>query len=379
MMLSLTIALWDVGRTGEVVSAAEEAARLAQQAGNWHAYAIMRCFFGLAQAALGRLNFAKEIYEQITRKMPGIPAWVGGGFAHVCLSALFYEWDDLEQASEYAYMGLEYSKITGHSEIEMNCYRQLAFIYQAQGDSERVREILDQAEAVIQKHYLSRLWGPEHVQLALAQNDLIQAQYWMEKVIGEYGAAIHYPAIPLEPAKLALAKGDKADAADYLANSYRKASQDGIHYAQIEIRILQALTSLDEEQGIAFLSEALAWGEPEGFVRVFVDYGEAFMPLLHRAARMGIQTDYVFRLLSAMEKAAETNTPVIQPLIKPLSVRELEVLRLVADGKSNQEISAELVIALGTVKRHIFNIFNKLDAKNRTECAARARALGLIE
>jgi LuxR family maltose regulon positive regulatory protein len=65
-------------------------------------------------------------------------------------------------------------------------------------------------------------------------------------------------------------------------------------------------------------------------------------------------------------------------LIEPLSTRELEVLRLVAAGKSNGQIARELVLALGTVKRHVSNICGKLEARSRTECVARARELGLL-
>ena len=61
-----------------------------------------------------------------------------------------------------------------------------------------------------------------------------------------------------------------------------------------------------------------------------------------------------------------------------LSDRELELLRLIAAGRSNNEIAAELVIALGTVKRHTANIFDKLDVHNRTEAVAKARRLGLL-
>jgi len=66
-------------------------------------------------------------------------------------------------------------------------------------------------------------------------------------------------------------------------------------------------------------------------------------------------------------------------LIDPLSERELEILRLVASGKSNQEIAAELYLAVGTVKKHISNIFGKLNVDSRTRCIAQARELHLIE
>jgi LuxR family maltose regulon positive regulatory protein len=67
-----------------------------------------------------------------------------------------------------------------------------------------------------------------------------------------------------------------------------------------------------------------------------------------------------------------------QPLIEPLSERELEVLRWVAAGYSNQEIAQELVIAVSTVKKHIYNIFGKLEVESRTQAVARAKELELL-
>jgi len=64
--------------------------------------------------------------------------------------------------------------------------------------------------------------------------------------------------------------------------------------------------------------------------------------------------------------------------VEPLTTRELEVLRLLADGASNDEIAQRLIISLGTVKKHIANIFGKLAAQSRTQAVARARALKLL-
>jgi ATP/maltotriose-dependent transcriptional regulator MalT len=75
---------------------------------------------------------------------------------------------------------------------------------------------------------------------------------------------------------------------------------------------------------------------------------------------------------------ALSTAPTFQPLVEPLSERELEVLRLVAMGKSNREIAVELVLALGTVKSHLHNIFQKLDARSRTQAIARARESNLL-
>ena len=73
---------------------------------------------------------------------------------------------------------------------------------------------------------------------------------------------------------------------------------------------------------------------------------------------------------------AEPEQP--QPLVVPLSERELEVLRLLANGRSNKEIAASLYLAEGTVKNHVTNVLAKLNARDRTQAALRGRALGLI-
>ena len=99
--------------------------------------------------------------------------------------------------------------------------------------------------------------------------------------------------------------------------------------------------------------------------------------LLRHAGSRGIAPEGVARLLSEMTESPGAAQPA-QPLIEPLSERELEVLRLLSEGKSNQAIANELVLATGTVKRHLYNIFGKLNVSSRTQCTARARELGLL-
>jgi len=93
--------------------------------------------------------------------------------------------------------------------------------------------------------------------------------------------------------------------------------------------------------------------------------------------------DYLGKLLAvfAAEEQQRENPasrPPAQPLIEPLSARELEVLQLMAQGRSNQEISKRLFLAVSTVKGHNQKIFGKLQVQSRTEAVARARELGLL-
>jgi DNA-binding NarL/FixJ family response regulator len=75
---------------------------------------------------------------------------------------------------------------------------------------------------------------------------------------------------------------------------------------------------------------------------------------------------------------AQLPEPAPRPLVVPLSEREREVLRLLADGRSNREIAAKLFLAEGTVKNHVTNLLGKLGARDRTQAALRARDLGLL-
>jgi LuxR family maltose regulon positive regulatory protein len=76
--------------------------------------------------------------------------------------------------------------------------------------------------------------------------------------------------------------------------------------------------------------------------------------------------------------AAQERTSEIVDLVEPLSQRELEVLHLMALGRTNQQIAQQLIVAPGTVKAHTASIYRKLDVTNRTEAVARARQLSIL-
>jgi LuxR family maltose regulon positive regulatory protein len=139
------------------------------------------------------------------------------------------------------------------------------------------------------------------------------------------------------------------------------------------------------------LERALTLAEPEGLMRIFLDEGPPMARLLHQAAARGVVPEYVARLLAAFEMADDRRPTTDRELpasslahrpssalVEPLSERELEVLQLVAEGLTNQEIASRLYLSLNTVKVHTRNIYGKLDVHSRTQAIARSQELGLL-
>ena len=157
----------------------------------------------------------------------------------------------------------------------------------------------------------------------------------------------------------------------------------------IEIMTLRALAlwaSNEKERAVADLTEAPALAEPEGYVRTFVDEGKPMAEPLSgvlEAQRRGrldppVAAHYVSKLVAALERDDAGVRLPVKRLPEPLSGRELEVLRLVAAGKSNRRIASELFVSVGTVKTHLNNLYRKLDTHSRTQAVAKARESGLL-
>jgi LuxR family maltose regulon positive regulatory protein len=150
--------------------------------------------------------------------------------------------------------------------------------------------------------------------------------------------------------------------------------------------VLQALAFQDlgdDGRALSALGHALSLAEQEGYVRSFVDEGKPMARLLRHALVEGMAPSYVGKLLAAFGESTQPAPPATQafdpqPLIEPLTEREMEVLRLIAAGLSNAEIARELVIAVSTVKTHINHIYGKLDVRSRVQAVAKVQALDLL-
>jgi ATP/maltotriose-dependent transcriptional regulator MalT len=142
----------------------------------------------------------------------------------------------------------------------------------------------------------------------------------------------------------------------------------------------KVVASTENAKAMKVLSNTLALAAPGGFINIFIDESEP-IGIRGQAAALGNVPDYISKQLAAFEEKKKRGTVKampIQTLFEPLSQRERDVLQLVAQGLSNNEISDRLSIAMDTVKGHNRSSFAKLQVQRRTEAIARARELGLI-
>jgi LuxR family maltose regulon positive regulatory protein len=233
----------------------------------------------------------------------------------------------------------------------------------------------------------------DQVRLWLAGGELERATRWAEQL--DVMSQQHLTSFARERqavahARILLAKEQPLAALQRLEPAFQRATAGQRWGHVIEICLLQALAHqrLDEEaQALAALSEAVRLGEPEGYIRSFVEEGETMEVLVYRlrkkCAKRG-PTLYLDTLLTAFQQKSKAHqraekSSQSQHLPEPLSERELQVLQLLAQGRSNQEIAQALVIALDTVKRHVSHIFAKLGAANRVQAVKQARDFGLLD
>ena len=186
--------------------------------------------------------------------------------------------------------------------------------------------------------------------------------------------------LPLTITRIYLAKGNTASAQDILETYYQQMQAKDWRDEQLKAMVLLALAHYaagDVNGAVIIMSDVLHWASTSRLCRTFLDEGPMMMQLLREPSIESLMPKYVRSVVAAFD-GKQTASQSDQPLIEPLSDRELEVLQLIATGLSNREISERLFVALSTIKGHNRNIFDKLQVKRRTEAVARARELGLL-
>lgn len=352
--------------------------------------------------AQGRLREAVSIYEQALQRATeqGGSVMRGTPELYVGLSELLREQGDLETATRHLLKSEELGKRAGLPRWHYRWCLAQARIQQARGELEVAGELLDEAE----RRYIRgpvpemRPIGALKARLRLAQGRLSEALTWVHEQglsgDNEISYLREFEHITLARVLIAKYQRDREDGAileavELLHNLLQAAQEGGRTGSEIEILVQVALAHAvqgDISAALTSLERALTLAEPQGYVGVFVDEGMPMAQLLFQATARGIMPAYTAKLLTLLvpEEQARAgqslppSSPALQPLVEPLSQRELEVLQLLAEGLSNREIGERLFLALSTVKGHNRNIYGKLQVKRRTEAVARARELGLL-
>ncbi len=204
--------------------------------------------------------------------------------------------------------------------------------------------------------------------------------------VNEAARLVQQNDIPLMQVRVLITQGNPNDGLALVEEQRQRAEAKGLLGRLLLVKAVQSVVLFaqgEKDHAVQVLTEALAMAEPGGFIRLFLDEGALMAQLLSEAASRGIMPDYVSRLLAAFEaeKRNSKDRPDPHPhqlLIEPLSQRELEILKLIAQGLSNEEICKKLFLALDTVKGHNRRIFEKLQVHRRTEAIAKARELNLF-
>ena len=325
------------------------------------------------------------------------------GAGIIGLARVYYEWGDLAAAQQHLEAGINLVERIGGLGISKDGYALLGLVKllnEGHEQPELVEKAIFLANRVNRPEVAARL-TPILVRYWLTGNDIAAAQDVIDRRRVDPTNALRYPYdwIKIEQLRIYIAHPDFEQnpkittLARELLERLQAADQSIYLRRQLETWTLAAVyySKMGEaEAALRALGEALQAAEQDRYVQIFLSLGETMQDLLHAYARQQKGPGYVRHVLSFYQEPRDgtsrqsvkdeiTAQAAVPGYIEPLSERELEVLALVAAGLTNREIAQRLYITVGTTKRHLSNIYQKLGVSSRTQAAALSREYGLIE
>lgn len=358
---------------------------------------ITLCFLYWLEGDLGNL---KQIGEQVLQLGKELQLDESSGIGKHYLGLFHYCQNDLAKVDKYL-RGVVKRK----NKVNIYNFAHSAFVLslsnQAQGRSAEASEIV---EIVVRyaldtnNTQLLQLTHAFQAELALRQGHLAEAVNWSKNYAPEpFGTAHRFYVPQLTLARILLAQNtpdSREKATDLLSRLHDFYVSIHNKYCLMNVLAMQALlyealgnpSTADEK-----LSESIALAEIGRYIRFFVDLGPDMGRLMERQEKAEGSLDYIQELREAFDKdgsdpgnATETTlaSDIAQEaarfLKNPLTNRELEIIEMLAQRMSNQEIADNLYISNNTVKRHAANIYRKLEAKNRRAAVEKAYSFGFI-
>ncbi len=387
-----------LGQTAAASQAFSEAASLSQMAGNLYMQVV--ALYELAELLVvqGQLHRAAETFRaglQLVERA-GVAHLTTTGALHIGLSDVLREWNDLEDGLQHALLGCELGREGRSLGIQVCGDIRLGMLAQARGDAAGAAQAFQRAVQLAPLHRRTSFLAHHEAQARLwaRQGDWAAAEHWIQACGLRVDDDVSYmnEAAYLTLARVCLSQNRASEALPLLERlgiAAEAASRMGRVIEILMSRALALQASGEMDAAVDALKRALELAEPEGYVRLFVDEGEPMLALLqslNASLENGKMKNYAGNLLAVfgirdveptqLHPSREAFSP--HPLTEPLSERELEVLRLLAEGLSNRDIARRIVVSPGTVKRHIHNIYGKLDTHNRLQTVERARQWRLL-
>ena len=362
--------------------------------------AAMKTVLGHLHDAVRTCEYALQLATEHGEPMPQ-----GTEDVYTEISKLHREQGDLNAAAQ----DLAISKNLGEKVMLPDwqhrwCIAQ-ARLKETLGDLDEALDLLDEAERFFVRTPLPNLQpiSAMKVRIWVVQGKLAKAQEWAhEKGLSpddNLSYLREFEHITLARVLIARYKSDRVDdfireAVELLERLIKAAEEGGRLSSVIEILILQALAN--EAQGnlppaFVSLEHALTLAEPEGYIRIFVDEGEAMRSMIEKLSRNRDHplSGYVDKLLAAFAQPMPSPQSTISngktkirnqrsALVEPLTESEIEVLRLLRSELNGPEIARERMVSLTTIRTHTQHIYAKLGVNNRRAAVHRAEELGLL-
>lgn len=385
---ALLAALGDACRDADDFFAASraysEALTICELIGQRVASLAMRMDLARLKVMMGQLRQANNICREVLssdgeKHHPFFPL----AQAYAMLGDLQREWGEFDNAEQTLLAGIRQCEWAGYQRYLVYCYVSLARLKFAQRNSAMMESAFEFAERAAALAESGRLldWVRQfraRLQVADSETWLANTQLSFNDVISFRREDEYLTFVRLQLQRLRQGRPSEPKLAlRFLERLLASAQGSARNGSVIEILLLQSiiLHLLGRiPEAVQKFHKCLSMAEPEGYVRLFLDEGEPAYDLLLLAVQNNLHPEYAGRLLSM-----ETNVRLSKEnLTEPLTERELEVLRLLAVGLSNQEIAQKLVISLSTIKTHVTRIYSKLGVSSRTQASLRARELKLL-
>lgn len=350
------------------------------------------------------LNEFSHHEPQKKRRLPLIDA------INIIRGSVFLEWNRLQEAEETLNAALDSLRPSTEIGIITNgVFRLLQVKLALSEDMDEVKPVITELEMMGQYHksvipLANALQAKSSASRGVYSQELSSSETLQKLLIidpGEFDAELTYYQdyewqlmrrlilirLQLQQLKKVNRRLDdelKLAASIYLDFHLMRTEKSGLTRLRIEVLITSAMVSCihgEQEEAQSVLKVAMETASLENALRPFKEQRELLRQPLNRLLKQGVCSDYIDQILlgnSGNEERITLPENVSSAAIEPISDREREVLKLIADGYSNREISSELFISLNTVKSHITSIYNKMGVHKRTQAVSRANEMGLL-